>query len=90
MRTRWAELSAARQSEVRKYLENTALGKAIASHANGDLDCAPWLVAVERACRKRSAVSFTDLADYSWRDCHESGMSPQDALAAALQAEGLA
>lgn len=90
MVTRWAELSASRQNEVRKYLQDTTIGKAIASRADGDLDFALWLVALESACQKRLGVSFTDLADYSWRDCHESDMSPRAALAAALVAEGLA
>ncbi|MET9263681.1 hypothetical protein [Amycolatopsis sp. NPDC004079] len=85
----WAELSADRQRTVQKYLDDTAIGKEIASRAEGDLDFALWLIAVERACQRQFGVSFTDLADYNWRECHADEMSPQGALMEAVKDEGL-
>jgi hypothetical protein len=50
---------------------------------------AAWLMGLEATCCRTLGLSFTDLPDQPFRDWHESGMTPAEALAELARAEGL-
>ena len=41
---------------------------------------AAWLEAVDRLLFARYGVGQHDLADFTWLDCHEDGLSPEQAV----------
>jgi len=47
-----------------------------------------WLEEVDQVIGSFVGLTHDDLADQPWRDWYESGMSPNEAAAMALEAEG--
>ena len=43
-----------------------------------------WLFYVNRRVTRRFGVSFLDLPDAPWRDYHDDGLSPADAISCAV------
>lgn len=91
----WDQFTAEDQQKLEAYWDSNLVGKRIAEHASddgrGDLDrdYAVWLTQLEIVCQRSKGVSFLDLADFDWRDQHENGVQPREALREALAAEGL-
>ncbi|HKT03049.1 MAG TPA: hypothetical protein VJT31_26265 [Rugosimonospora sp.] len=52
--------------------------------AGGDRPYAAFLMATDTAAWRDCGVSIFDLPDYNWRATYDQGMSPTQALAAAL------
>jgi hypothetical protein len=40
-----------------------------------------WLASVERSCEWKFGLSVHDVPDFTWRDCFETGMSEDEAIA---------
>ena len=58
-------------------------------YAGGDLRFATWWLMVDRACMRKIGLTTHDIADYTWRDAYDDGMSPSDALADALASDDI-
>lgn len=55
--------------------------------AGGDERFALWLAIVDGRMARSVGVTHRDIADWTWRDAYDSGMSPSEAAVEALQAD---
>jgi hypothetical protein len=59
----------------------------ILEYAGGDEEFASYLDEANRLCERRlGGLGILDLPDYCWRDAYDDGVSPREALRAALEA----
>jgi hypothetical protein len=53
-------------------------------HAGEDRDFAAFLLVADALALRRKGISIFDLPDYCWRDVYDDGLTPAEALQAAL------
>lgn len=63
----------------------TALWSQLAQYSRGDERFTLWLYHAQRRCLRVYGLGIFDLADFTWRDQYDAGVSPHDALHEAME-----
>jgi len=71
------------------WRSDSAHAEELRSYARGDKRFAYWMYLVDRRLSRACGLTSADLEDHLWRDAYDTGMSPRDALADALDANGM-
>lgn len=83
--TWFQNLSHAEQQRAQHLLDSPIGEDARRYAGTEDTDFAAWLAVADHRCRQRYALSIFDLPDFLWRDHHDDGLTPDEALAAAIE-----
>jgi hypothetical protein len=68
---------------------DSAHARELRSYARGDQRFAYWMYLVDRRLSRACGLTSTDMEDHTWRDAYDDGLSPREALADALEANGM-
>ena len=85
----WSDLTPSAQATFTTWLADDPTGQTVAADANGDMDYALWLVAVDLNCHIICNKPYTTTwPDTNWRHLYDAGQAPVRAIeAAALAAQ---
>ena len=80
----WADdLTTERRAKIESALDRS--GAEHLRYANGDRNFAAFLLVADATAFKTIGVSIFDLPDFCWRDAHDDGMTPAEALRVARE-----
>lgn len=80
----WTAIPPHAQAKFTHWMDSDPTGQAVATEAEGDLDYALWLIAVELTCHLLLARPFTTLhtqhSPVPWRTLYDTNHTPAHAI----------
>jgi hypothetical protein len=76
----WAQLPERARENFTHWLNADPAGKTVAAEADGDMDFALWLIAVDLTYHQLTGKSYTTVADADWRGRYDAGRTPGQAI----------
>lgn len=76
----WAELPDDARDKFTAWMATDPTGQAVAAEADGDMDYAVWLIAVDLTFHQVTSTSYTSVAGADWRARYDAGRTPGQAI----------
>lgn len=76
----WAELPEDARAKFTAWMATDPTGQAVAAEADGDMDYAVWLIAVDLTFHQLTSKSYTSVDGADWRVRYDAGRTPGQAI----------